>query len=126
MGVTIDVNIAPAYSLEFFNLRVRDEILGWPGDIAAAFAVVSLRMTEHGPNLGMPHTRAMKDGLFEIRIRGRNHIARALYCTLRERRIVILHGFIKKSRTTPASELELARKRLKEVKNAQTQDIGSS
>ena len=79
-----------------------------------------LRMTEmlieFGPNLGMPHTKTLGDGLFELRVKGREGIARVFYCTVRERRIIILHSFVKKSQKTPKQELALARKRLGEVK----------
>ena len=72
-----------------------------------------------GPNLGLPYTRSFGDGLFEIRAQGKEGIGRAFFCTLLGRRIVILHGFIKKSRQTPQKELKIARKRLKQVLNAQ-------
>lgn len=67
------------------------------------------------PNLGMPHTRAMGDGLFEIRAKADVGTGRAFYCTLVGRRIVILHGFIEKTDKTPQRELDVARDRLKEV-----------
>ena len=71
---------------------------------------------EFGSNLGMPHTRAMKDGLFELRIKGKEGIARVFYCTVVDQRIVMLHGFITKSQKTPKKELNIARQRMAEVK----------
>jgi phage-related protein len=68
-----------------------------------------------GPDLGMPHTRAMGGGLFELRIKAAEGIARVFYCTVVNRRIVILHQFVKKSDKTPPKELEIARRRMKEV-----------
>ena len=68
-------------------------------------------MLEFGPHLGMPHTRAMGEGLFELRVKGQEGIARVFYCTVVQRRIVMLHVFIKKSQKTPAEDLELARRR---------------
>ena len=68
-----------------------------------------------GPALGMPHTRAMGGGLFELRIKAAEGIARVFYCTVIDRRIVILHQFVKKSDKTPPKELEIARRRMKEV-----------
>ncbi len=64
----------------------------------------------------MPYTKALSDGLFEIRARGPEGIGRAFFCTLTGRRIVILHGFIKKTQATPAKELAIARRRLKEIR----------
>ena len=73
-----------------------------------------------GPNLGMPHARAMGEGLFELRIRAAEGIARVFYCTVLNRRIVFLHQFVKKTDKIPSKELEIARRRLKEMKDAQT------
>ncbi len=70
---------------------------------------------ESGPNLGLPFTRSMGDGLFEIRAKGREGIGRAFFCTVVGSKVVILRSFIKKSRKTPARELKIARKRMKEV-----------
>lgn len=104
-----------AYQIEFFNDAVQAEILGWPVGIRASFTRIAERMVEHGPNLGMPYTRAMGNGLFEIRAKGNEGIGRALFCTVVDRRVVILHGFIKKTEQTPAKELRTARQRMKEV-----------
>ncbi len=73
-------------------------------------------MEVHGPFLGMPLVRAMGGGLFEVRASGREGIGRAFYCTITGRRIVVLHEVIKKSQRTPPYDLEIARRRLKEVK----------
>ena len=73
-------------------------------------------MTDTGPNLGMPYTRAMGDGLFEIRGKGQEGIGRAMFCTLVGRRVVVLHGFIKKTEQAPAKDLDTARRRMKEVR----------
>ena len=88
----------------------------WPGGILASFTRIAERITEHGPNLGMPYTRAMGDGLFEIRAKGQEGIGRALFCTVVGKRIVILHGFIKKTEQTPRRALDTARRRMKEVR----------
>jgi phage-related protein len=57
----------------------------------------------------------MGGGLFELRIKAAEGIARVFYCTVVHRRIVILHQFVKKSEKTPPKELEIARRRMKEV-----------
>ena len=82
----------------------------------ARYLALLIRMTEFGPDIGMPHTRAMGDGLFEVRAKAVEGIGRAFYCTMVGKRIVILHGFIKKTDKTPAKELRIARERLKELK----------
>ena len=76
-------------------------------------------MEVYGPDLGMPHTCAVGDGLFELRLKAAEGIARVFYSTLVGRRIVMLHQFIKKTKKTPRKELEIARRRMKEVKNAE-------
>ena len=104
-----------SYRIEFFNSKVQDEILSWPTGIAASFAAIAVRMVEHGSNLGMPYTKAMGQGLFEIRARGVEGIGRAFFCTQVGQRIVVLHGFLKKTQQTPDQDLRIARKRLNEV-----------
>lgn len=74
-----------------------------------------------GPDLGMPHTRALGDGLFELRLKAGEGIARVFYCTMVGKKIMVLHQFIKKTDKTPAREIATARRRMKEVKNADTQ-----
>lgn len=64
--------------------------------------------------IGMPLCRGLGSGLWEVRsglVQGR--IARVLFC-VREGRMVLLHAFIKKTRKTPAAELELALKRMRD------------
>lgn len=105
----------PEYRLEYFNLSVKEEIESWPVGILAGFVRITQSMVNVGPNMGMPFTRPMGEGLFEIRAKGPEGIGRAFFCTLVEKRRVILHGFIKKSEKTPDRELSMARKRAKEV-----------
>lgn len=104
-----------SYSIEFFNSGVQAEIAGWPAGINACFTRIAEQMVESGPNLGLPYTRPLGDGLFEIRAKGAEGIGRAFFCALIGRRIVVLHGFIKKTQQTPPKELKTARRRLKEV-----------
>ncbi len=79
-----------------------------PAGFMARFLRYAERMERYGPDLGMPHTRAMGEGLFELRLKVAEGIVRVFYCTLVGRRIVMLHQFIKKSEKTPRKELEIA------------------
>ena len=106
-----------AFDIHYFHDRVYEEVRSWPVDVLADYAHLIELLTGHGPSLRLPHSRAFGDGLFELRPRGRSGIGRAFYCFLVGKRVVVLHAFIKKSMQTPDSELKLARKRLKEVKN---------
>lgn len=92
-------------------------IESWPTDVVAAYARLVELLAEHGPNLGLPHSRALGEGLFELRPRGKSGIGRAFYCFQVGQRVVVLHAFIKKSPQTPDKELKLARKRAKELSN---------
>jgi phage-related protein len=106
-----------SYSVEYFHARVQTEIESWPDGILADYARLVELLLEFGPNLKMPHSKAMGKGLFELRPKGKEGIGRAFYCFLVGRRIIILHAFLKKTQTTPQPELAIARKRMKEVQN---------
>jgi phage-related protein len=106
------------YSIEYFHARVQAEIESWPVDVLADYARIVELLVEHGPNLRLPHSRAFGDGLFELRPRGKSGVGRALYCFLVGQRVMVLHAFIKKAQQTPEQELKLARKRIKEIRNA--------
>jgi phage-related protein len=105
------------WTVAFYSRRVEADILAFPAGFLARFLRYAERMEIYGPDLGMPHTRAMGDGLFELRIKAAEGIARVFYCTVIDRRIVFLHQFVKKTDRTPARELEVARQRMKEVKH---------
>jgi phage-related protein len=68
----------------------------------------------------VPHTKAFGSGLFELRLKGAEGIARVFFCTLIGRRIVMLHSFVEKSGKTPPREREMAEARMKEVKRENT------
>jgi phage-related protein len=103
------------WSVTFFSERVEAEIASLAPGFVARFIRYAERMEGFGPDLGMPHTRAMGGGLFELRIKAAEGIARVFYCTVVDRRIVFLHQYVKKSEKTPKKELEIARRRMKEV-----------
>jgi len=73
-------------------------------------------MVEFGPNLGVPHTKSVEKGLFELRIKGKEGIARVFYCTREGREIVMLHSYIMKASKIPKRELKVARRRMLEAK----------
>jgi len=105
------------YTIEYFNERVLSEIEKWPDGILADYARLVELLMEFGPNLKMPHSKALGKGLFELRPKGKEGIGRTFYCYLVGQRIIILHAFIKKTQETPENEIKIARKRVKEVQN---------
>ncbi|MES3008986.1 MAG: type II toxin-antitoxin system RelE/ParE family toxin [Pseudomonadota bacterium] len=71
---------------------------------------------EYGWPVGMPLSRSLGDGLFEIRsdiTDGRT--ARVLFAVV-DNTMVLLHSFVKKTQKTPKTDLELAKRRLKEIR----------
>lgn len=104
------------YTISYYSEEVQQQILNLPDTLAARYIVLTRRMIALGSNLGEPHTQPFGGGLFELRLKGAEGIARVFYCTLVGRRIVMLHSFVKKSNKTPHHEREIAEARMKEVK----------
>ena len=104
----------PSWTVTFFNARAEREVLDLPLGLLARFLRYAERLEAFGPDLGMPHTKPMGRGLFELRLQATEGIGRVLYCTVPGRRVVMLHQFIKKTRKTPAREIAIARRRMKE------------
>jgi len=105
------------WHVSFYNQKVEAETLSFPNGILANFLHIAEMIEECGPALGLPYTKAIGNGLFEIRAKGSEGIGRSFFCTVKDREVVILHSFIKKSQKTPNKEMGIARKRLKEVKS---------
>jgi phage-related protein len=105
------------YTISYYNERIRQQVMSLPPGILADYIHLTDLIQNHGADLRMPHSRAMGDGLFELRPKGPEGIGRVFYCMQLGGSVVILHSFIKKTNATPVADLKLARKRLKEVKN---------
>lgn len=105
------------YNITYYNNKVQQEIMALPKTLGAKYAGLTKLMLEHGSNLGAPYTKSMGNGLFELRLKGQEGIARVFYCTMIKKQIVMLHSFIKKTDKTPTKELDIANKRMKEIKN---------
>ena len=79
-----------------------------------------LRLLETVENVGLealraPHVRHLEGKLWELRVRAEGGIARGIYVTAADRRLVVLHVFAKKSRKTPQRALATARERMRQV-----------
>lgn len=89
------------------------ELKALPADMQARFLRVAELLEDFGPqSVGLPHIRPLEGKLWEIRMKGRDGIARAVYAAVQGRRLLVLHVFVKKTQTTPRSALDTARKRL--------------
>lgn len=79
----------------------------------ARFLRISEMLEDFGPQrVGLPHIRPLENKLWEMRMTGRDGIARAVYAAVHGKRLLVLHVFVKKTQTTPRSAIETAMKRL--------------
>jgi phage-related protein len=92
------------------------ELLGMPADIRARFLHIAELLESFGPlQVGMPHVRHLDGKLWEMRMQGRDGIARAVYVARTGQRLTVLHVFIKKTRKAPRKALETAHARLRRL-----------
>jgi phage-related protein len=106
-----------AWTVETLNETVDAELAELPADMRARLVRISELIGSVGPpNVKEPHVRHIRGQLWEIRLKGKAGIARALYVTAKEQRVVILRVFIKKTEKTPTGEIDLALQRAKELK----------
>lgn len=104
------------WKITFYTTKVEQETLNFPPGILANFLRIVELIKVFGPSIGKPYIASMGGGLFEIRSKGKEGIGRSFYCMVKGKEIIILHSFIKKSQKTPKKELDIAKKRMKEVK----------
>ncbi len=107
-----------AWTVETLNETVDAEPAELPADMRARLVRISELIASVGlPNVKEPHVRHIRGcQLWEIRLKGKSGIARALYVTAKEQRVVILRAFFKKTEKTPTGEIDLALQRAKELK----------
>ena len=103
------------WKIKYYNQKLENEILRLPPGLLARYLRLSDLLIEFGSNLGLPHTRKIEKGLFELRVKGKEGIARVFFCTKIGKTIIMLHSFIKKSQKIPKREIEIAIRRKKEV-----------
>lgn len=103
------------WNIDFYD-GVMDSILDMPPKLQARMLKLLEMIEEHGANLGPPHTESLGDGLFEIRAKAKEGIARGLFCYMDGPNVQVLHAFVKKTQKTPKKDLALAKDRMKEVK----------
>jgi phage-related protein len=105
------------WSVQFLNDDVRRELEALPKDILASFLRISRLIEVEGlEKVHEPYVAHLEGSLWEMRMKGRDGIARAAYVTAIGRRVVVVRVFPKKTQKTPRREIELALKRAKEVR----------
>jgi phage-related protein len=103
------------WSVEYLPSAAEEEAM-LPVDMQARLARMADTIRQFGwQNLPRDWTKPLGDRLWELRIAGKDGIARAVYVTATGRRVVIVRIFVKKTQKTPHREIELARRRAKEV-----------
>ena len=106
-----------AWHVEFYDSKVTEAIHSWPAGMQSKFLHIVDLIELSGPrSVGMPHIKSLSQGLYEIRVKSNEGIARALFCIKSGCVVIVLSGFIKKTQKTPRAEIEAAYKRIKEVK----------
>ena len=105
-----------AWTVGTLSAAVDEELEALPADMRARFVRIGRLIADVGlEHVGAPHTKHLTGPLWEMRMARRDGIARALYVTVPAKRVVVVRVFIKKTRTTPRHEIELALRRATEV-----------
>lgn len=104
------------WRVEILNRTVADELDALPRDMRAKLDHIVLLIEKLGLHqVREPYVKPLQNKLWEMRMKGRDGIARAIYVTVKERRIVILHAFRKKTKKTPKAAINTALSRMKEL-----------
>jgi phage-related protein len=107
---------ATGWRVEFLDERVEAQLEALPADIRARFLLISRLIESDGLHkLREPYVKHLEGPLWEMRMKGRDGIARAAYVTATGWRVVVVHVFSKKTQKTPRREIETALRRAKEV-----------
>ncbi len=105
-----------AWAVEILNESVTAELVALPDDMQARFQwIVQLIEARGLEQVHQPYINHLDGPIWEIRMKGRDGIARALYVTAKDKRVVIVRVFVKKTQKTPAAEIRLAKKRAGEI-----------
>jgi len=99
------------------NKAVDKELEALDATFKAKFLHIAELLEKFGPeNVKEPYCKSLGNKLWEIRMKGKPGIARAVYAVAKGKKIIILHAFVKKTQKTPTKSINIALKRLKEVK----------
>jgi phage-related protein len=105
-----------AWTVETLNDIVDAELSALPADMRARFEYIARLIEDFGlEQVREPQVEHLVGPLWEMRLRGRAGISRALYVTVIGRRAVVVRVFVKKTQETPRHEIKLALKRAKEI-----------
>jgi phage-related protein len=104
------------WTVEFLDEDIRDQLTAQPADIRASFRrIVELIAAVGLEKVKEPYVKHLEGPVWEMRMKGKDGIARAAYITAKGRRVVVVHVFTKKTQKTPRRDIETALRRAKEV-----------
>ncbi len=104
------------WTVETLNKTVDDELSELPPDMRAKFSHIAFLIESVGlERVGEPHIKHIEGALWEIRMIGKDGIARAIYVTKTSKRVIVVRAFIKKTQKTPRHEIKLSLERAKEI-----------
>ena len=105
-----------SWHVEILDHRVLKELDALAPDVRQRFLRIAQLIEEHGlAAMHEPYVKHLEGKLWEMRMKGRDGIARAIYVTAKGERVVVVHAFVKRTQKTPQGALETARQRAKEV-----------
>jgi phage-related protein len=104
------------WQVAFLNEETRAALDAFPHDVRASFQRIVELIQVHGlERVREPYIKHLEGPLWEMRLKGKSGIARAIYVTATGMRIVVVHVFAKKTQKTPRKEIVQALKKAKEV-----------
>ena len=107
-----------AWIVELLDDRVREELEALPPDMQARFRRIVELIQGYGlERVHEPHVKHLEGPLWEMRMKGKDGISRAIYVTTRRSRVVVVRVFVKKTQKTPRREIEIALQRAREVQD---------
>ena len=106
-----------SWTVEFVNRTAEAEVQALPADMIARFLRIGSFIQTHGlTSVHGPYVKHLENELWEMRLKGRDGIARSIYVAASKERVVVLRTFVKKTEATPRREIELAYARMKELR----------
>ena len=104
------------WTVEYLDSRAKAEVEALPKDTRSSFERIAGMIKANGLHeMREPYVKHLEGKLWEMRLKGRDGIARSLYVTATGKRVVVVRSFVKMTEKTPRREIEFAHKRAKDV-----------
>jgi len=112
----------PNFDIKFYDKQdgtkpAEEFIMGLPLKMNAKMFRLLWMLEDNGPELREPQSKHLVDGIFELRARVGSDVSRVLYFFMVGKKVVLTHGFIKKTQKTPTEEIERAKRYRQEYLN---------